>query len=147
MAASKIRTFPSSEPVTSAPSTDSGAAERPYRTGQPLTFAPRPSPQSGVALKLHTVSPVPTSSVYRPAAVFSAGTPGSLIGANTRLPSLAIPQWTPPRAVPWPNRFCHSTAPPLSGSSAQTWPLFCPASTTSPLPSGLRMMMAPAPKS
>src|SRR5207344_1827228 len=36
---------------------------------------------------------------------------------------------TPPLMPPWPTRFCHSTAPSRSGSTAWTTPDFCPATS------------------
>src|SRR5437868_5635877 len=46
-------------------------------------------------------------------------------------PSLAMPHWTPPFALPLPTRVCHTISPFLSGSSAVTTPDFCPAKSSS----------------
>src|SRR4029453_11314715 len=45
-----------------------------------------------------------------------------------------MPHWMPPLVPPLPTRVCQSTSPFLSGSSANTIPDFCPASSTSPPP-------------
>src|SRR5436190_6186772 len=58
--------------------------------------------------------------------------------------STADPNSRPPRALPFAARYCHNTAPRLSGSNAQPTPDFCPATITSlPLASVVRIGALP----
>src|SRR4029079_6729366 len=68
------------------------------------------------------------------------------LAVYTRLPSTAEPHWSPPAVPPGPAWVNHCTAP-VSGSTAQYWPLFWPAPTISrgaPVPVGFTVNSAAA---
>src|ERR1019366_7567383 len=50
-------------------------------------------------------------------------------GTYTFSASAAGPHMMPPRTPPLPRRFCHTTLPGASGSSAHITPDFCPTSS------------------
>src|SRR5947208_4730307 len=72
-----------------------------------------------------------------PVASFTACRPPGVVPSTSDTakyawsPSTADPNSRPPSALPFPARYCHSTAPCLSGSNPQPTPDFCPATMMS----------------
>src|SRR6266849_4765863 len=89
----------------------------------------------------HARSPVASFTACRPPG-FGVSVSDTAKYALSR--STADPNSSPPSALPFPARYCHSTAPFLSGSNAHPTPDFWPATMTSlPLASVVRIGALP----
>src|SRR5258707_8336714 len=123
------------EYARSAPSTDPEKTipEMTVMAADCAALQPRPAPHvGGGAGVCHARSPSARVTACKPPGF---GRVMSDTGKYACSASTAEPHSMPPRAPPWPARYCHSTPPFLSGSIANPTPDFWPITIAS-LPLG-----------